>query len=164
MKKKKVGRPKKIPVIATGSDEVKLDSRSKYLGTQHLLTKIAAELERTYNVLEENIDNESGQNLQTRIEKEIALAVARIKHKALKQFEVMLDSPMPPAVRLGYLRFAIGEDLAKGTGPQPEQLVFETMISETGTVEQTQRKVFTTRTTVTKGDSHDRPDSGEPLF
>jgi len=160
MVKKKMGRPRKIPEDATGSDDKKLDSKSKYLGTQALIGKIASELDRVYEVLGKSLDSERGQTIQDQLEKDIALAVARIKHKALKQFEVMLDSPMPPAVRLGYLRFAIGEDLVKGTGPRPDQLVFETMISETGTVEQSQRKVFT-RTTVTKGASHDLD---EPMF
>jgi hypothetical protein len=106
-------------------------------------TEMALALDKRYQKVWNNLETEEGQMLKAELEKEIAHAASRVRHKALAYFEDFLDDlSLAPSLRLQALKFALQNLMTQSDGPAPDELVFETMISTTGNIEKTSRKIY----------------------
>jgi hypothetical protein len=106
-------------------------------------SEIATTLNERYQKVYNNLQTSQGKMLQEELEKELAHSATRVRHKAMAYFEKFLDDEkISPTLRLQAYRFALQQLMQKEGGPAPDELVFETMISTTGTIEKKSTKVY----------------------
>lgn len=115
------------------------------------IAQISKKLNISYSRLQRMLGSDAGKALQDEINNELLVAIGRIRHKSLIRFEKLIDDPkIKNEILLSALKFALQKVVVEEREPEPEALVFETVISETGMVEQTTRKLYS-KTTFKKG-------------
>ena len=127
------------------------------------LYEIAEAIDVTYAQVYNSISTPAGKILVEELEKQTAIAVQRIRAKALAYFEKFLDTPQKPEVELSALKFAIGNRLSKEEEAVPDELIFETVISEIGVVEQTTRKIYSKTTHKKKPEGEEGGEDDTPM-
>jgi len=119
------------------------------------LEDISLEIDESYRAVYEAITTPAGKMLVDELEKQTARTVQRIRAKALAMFEQFIVTDHKPEVQLSALKFAIGASLSREEEAAPEELIFETIISETGIMEQTTRKIYHKTTATVKPPNED---------
>ena len=105
--------------------------------------EVSRMLNMQYSKVYRTMQSPAGKAMREEIEKDIAISVQRIKAKAMIELEKMLDSEaLKPETKLSVVKFAVGNGMIQEEVVKPEELIFETVISESGAIEQTTRKIF----------------------
>lgn len=120
------------------------------------ITQLADDLEMRHQKVSQLLHTPAGMMMKEELDKLTLESLSRIRIKALTYFEDFLDNPLiRPDVKLNALKFALQTLMAREDEANPDELVFDTIISETGMVEQVTRKVYH-KTTIKKG-AEDEP-------
>jgi len=156
-KGKKLGRPKKSPTKPDKSPKLSLKMRIMELRAAEpslSMREISRRLDCNVSTVSEHLKSEEGQEIEKDLAEATREQMRRLRTNAFTQLEEMLKgaAKLNPRLRFAILKYITEGVVGSIAEESPDEIVFETHITEAGTIEQQQRKVFYKQTSITRSE------------